>query len=84
MSLGGLSIDRCQQQPSINGLCVSSTLGIYYDTETQRCKYMGCSPDKRLFESLEECHRICNGEKHRKRRVQNNAAIANVSGTINN
>jgi len=62
--------DICQRQPSINGLCVTSTLGIYYDAETEHCKFVGCSPDKKLFASLEECEKICNGNRPRRRRIQ--------------
>ncbi|TMW54794.1 hypothetical protein DOY81_000027, partial [Sarcophaga bullata] len=53
-------VDICERQPTINGLCGSSTLGIYYDAETERCKYLGCSPDKKIFQSLEDCEKICN------------------------
>ncbi|EDV31225.1 uncharacterized protein Dana_GF14651 [Drosophila ananassae] len=59
--------DLCQVVPSTSGLCVPSTLGIYYDPETQHCRFMGCS-NKRLFTSLEDCDKICNNARHVKRR----------------
>ncbi|XP_017047550.1 uncharacterized protein LOC108092471 [Drosophila ficusphila] len=61
--------DLCQVQPTTNGLCVPTTVGIYYDPETQRCQYKGCS-NKRLFGSLEDCDKICNNMRHIKRRNQ--------------
>ncbi|KAI8121794.1 hypothetical protein FF38_09651 [Lucilia cuprina] len=61
-------VDICDRQPTINGLCGSSTLGIYYDAETQRCKYLGCSPDKKIFSSLEDCEKICNRKNRRRHR----------------
>ncbi|XP_075151246.1 kappaPI-actitoxin-Ael3a [Haematobia irritans] len=64
------AVDICDRKPTINGLCVTSTLGIYYDAETQRCRYMGCSPDKKLFSSLEDCDKICNSKRRRNRRVR--------------
>lgn len=68
--LAGAVVDICDRKPTINGLCVSSTLGIYYDAETQHCRYMGCSPDKKLFASLEDCEKICNSKRRRNRRVR--------------
>ncbi|XP_023173267.1 uncharacterized protein LOC111601070 [Drosophila hydei] len=59
--------DLCQVKPSTSSLCVPTTLGIYYDVETQHCHFMGCS-NKRLFGSLEDCERICNNARHVKRR----------------
>lgn len=67
--LTGVVVSVCDRQPTINGLCGSSTLGIYYDAETKRCKYLGCSPDKKIFSSLEDCERRCN-KKRRHRRVR--------------
>ncbi|XP_013110793.1 uncharacterized protein LOC106089499 [Stomoxys calcitrans] len=64
------TVDICDRKPTITGLCVSSTLGIYYDAETQHCRYMGCSPDKKLFSSLEDCEKICNSKRRRNRRVR--------------
>ncbi|XP_022229811.2 uncharacterized protein LOC111079099 [Drosophila obscura] len=58
--------DLCTVPPSTNGLCVPSTLGIYFDVETEHCRYMGCG--KRLFGSLEDCEKICNNARHVKRR----------------
>ncbi|EDW28960.1 GL19456 [Drosophila persimilis] len=57
------SRDLCTVQPSTNGLCVPSTLGIYFDVETQHCRFLGCG-NKRLFASLEDCEKICNSIKH--------------------
>ncbi|XP_017110568.1 uncharacterized protein LOC108134681 [Drosophila elegans] len=61
--------DLCQVVPSTNGVCMPTTVGIYYDPETQRCQYKGCS-NKRLFSSLEDCDKICNNPRHVKRRNQ--------------
>ncbi|XP_060646888.1 uncharacterized protein LOC132784966 [Drosophila nasuta] len=68
--------DLCQVKPSTSSLCVPSTLGIYYDIETQHCKYMGCS-NKRLFNTLEDCEKICNNPRHVKRRTNINNNKAN-------
>ncbi|XP_005182689.1 uncharacterized protein LOC101893980 [Musca domestica] len=62
------AVDICDRQPTITGLCLTSTLGIYYDAETQHCRYVGCSPDKKLFTSLEDCEKICNSKRRRNRR----------------
>ncbi|KAL7742070.1 hypothetical protein ACLKA6_018317 [Drosophila palustris] len=59
--------DLCQVQPSTSSLCVPTTVGIYYDAETQHCHFMGCS-NKRLFGSLEDCEKICNNKRHVNRR----------------
>ncbi|XP_054742652.1 uncharacterized protein LOC129247524 [Anastrepha obliqua] len=75
----GRARDICLVQPSINGLCVSSTLGIVYDVETQRCKYMGCSSDKKLFATLEDCEKICNNSRHRRLRIKYNNKTNNVN-----
>ncbi|KAH8377762.1 hypothetical protein KR093_007054 [Drosophila rubida] len=64
--------DLCQVKPSTSSLCVPSTLGIYYDMETQHCKYMGCS-SRRLFNTLEDCEKICNNARHVKRRSHMNS-----------
>ncbi|XP_004531347.1 uncharacterized protein LOC101451709 [Ceratitis capitata] len=71
--------DICLVQPSINGLCVSSTLGIVYDSETQRCKYMGCSTEKKLFATLEDCEKICNNSRHRRLRSKYNNKTNNIN-----
>ncbi|XP_017857329.1 PREDICTED: uncharacterized protein LOC108610018 [Drosophila arizonae] len=63
--------DLCQVKPTTSGLCVPTTVGIYYDVETQRCHFMGCS-NKRLFGSLEDCEKICNNARHVK--LRNNSA----------
>ncbi|KAH8412410.1 hypothetical protein KR009_001819, partial [Drosophila setifemur] len=65
--------DLCQVVPSAEGLCLPSTLGIHYDPETQRCRYVGCST-KKLFSTIEDCDKICNNPRHWKRR---NRAKAN-------
>ncbi|XP_036328517.1 uncharacterized protein LOC118740888 [Rhagoletis pomonella] len=75
----GRARDICLVQPSINGLCVSSTLGIVYDVETQHCKYMGCSTDKKLFATLEDCEKICNNSRHRRLRTKYNNKTNNVN-----
>ncbi|XP_030557321.1 uncharacterized protein LOC115760212 [Drosophila novamexicana] len=72
--------DLCQVKPSTSSLCVPTTLGIYYDEETQHCHYMGCS-NKRLFGSLEDCEKICNNARHVKRR--NNVASSKTNQTTN-
>ncbi|EDW76462.2 uncharacterized protein Dwil_GK15465 [Drosophila willistoni] len=59
--------DLCQVKPSTSGLCVPSTLGIYYDEETQHCHFVGCN-NKRLFSSLDDCEKICNNSRHIKLR----------------
>ncbi|XP_073820805.1 kunitz-type serine protease inhibitor 2 [Musca autumnalis] len=61
-------VDICDRQPTITGLCLTSTLGIYYDAETQHCRYVGCSPNKRFFATLEECEKTCNSKRRRDRR----------------
>ncbi|XP_017007100.2 boophilin-H2 [Drosophila takahashii] len=61
--------DACQVVPSTNGVCGPTTVGIYYDPETQRCQYKGCS-NRRLFDTLENCDKICNNPRHVKRRNQ--------------
>ncbi|EDV99168.1 uncharacterized protein LOC6566990 [Drosophila grimshawi] len=60
--------DLCQVKPSTSSLCVPTTVGIYYNVETQHCHYMGCS-NKRLFGSLEDCEKICNNRRHTKIRT---------------
>ncbi|XP_034474373.1 uncharacterized protein LOC117781680 [Drosophila innubila] len=59
--------DLCQVQPSTSSLCVPTTVGIYFDAETQHCHFKGCST-KRLFGSLEDCEKICNNKRHISRR----------------
>lgn len=60
--------DLCQVKPSTSSLCVPTTVGIYYDVETQHCHFMGCS-NRRLFATLEDCEKICNNARHVKRRT---------------
>ncbi|KAH8369032.1 hypothetical protein KR200_004515, partial [Drosophila serrata] len=65
--------DLCQSVPSTsNGICMPSTVNIYYDPETQKCRYIGCS-NKRHFQSLEDCEKICNNARHVKRRNRTKA-----------
>jgi len=62
--------DACQTAPNKSvWLCSPSTLGIFFDPETQRCRYMGCS-NRKLFLTLEDCEKICNNPRHIKRRNQ--------------
>ncbi|EDW87577.1 boophilin-G2 [Drosophila yakuba] len=61
--------DACQMEPSTNGVCGPTTVGIFYDPETQRCQYRGCG-NRKLFRTLEDCEKICNNPRHVKRRNQ--------------
>ncbi|XP_061398213.1 thrombin inhibitor hemalin-like [Musca vetustissima] len=77
-------VDICDRQPTITGLCLTSTLGIYYDAETQHCRYVGCSPDKKLFASLDDCEKICNSKRRRNRRnPTNNLVKADTKALVN-
>ncbi|ALC38863.1 CG31778 [Drosophila busckii] len=72
--------DRCQATPSHSGLCTPSTMGIYFDEETQRCHFVGCS-SKRLFNSLEDCDKICNNARHTK--IRNRSQNSKTNETTN-
>ncbi|XP_030384439.1 uncharacterized protein LOC115631740 [Scaptodrosophila lebanonensis] len=68
--------DLCQVKPSTSSLCVPTTLGIYYDPETQHCRYMGCS-SKKLFATLEDCEKICNNKRHIRIRMNTQSSRPN-------
>ncbi|EDX03654.1 GD22731 [Drosophila simulans] len=65
--------NACQTAPNNNvWLSSTTTLGIFFYPDTQRCRYMGCS-NRKLFLTLEDCEKICNNPRHIKRRNHSKA-----------